>query len=75
MISKYLDEKLITFLDVDDQKEALEKLVDLLDEEERLLDRDVFVQAILNREKIVSTGIGMGFPGMRSMAFRCVSSS
>lgn len=60
MISKYLDENLIVFLDVNDQKSALQKLVDLLDVNGKLHDKDVFYKAILDREKIVSTGIGMG---------------
>ena len=60
MISNYLDEKLITFLDVDDQKAALEKLVELFDGEGKLIDRKLFHDAILKREGIVSTGIGMG---------------
>jgi len=60
MISKYLNEKLITFLDVDDQKAAIEKMIDLLDSEGKLLDKEAFHEAILKREKIVSTGIGMG---------------
>ncbi|MCP5469475.1 MAG: PTS sugar transporter subunit IIA [Chlamydiales bacterium] len=60
MISSYLDKNLITFLDVDDQISALEKLVDVLDEHGKLFDRDAFYKAIIDREQIVSTGIGMG---------------
>ena len=59
MIEEYLDEKLITFLDVDDQERALDRLIDLSDGEGKLLDREAFRQAIFKREKIVSTGIGM----------------
>lgn len=59
-LSDYLDPELITFLDVEDQRQGLTALVDLLDEREKLQDRDAFFQAILNREKIVSTGIGIG---------------
>ena len=60
MIQDYLDEKLIIFLDVDDQKDALNRLVNLLDQEKKLLNRRDFYEAILKRESIVSTGIGMG---------------
>ncbi|MCH9610181.1 MAG: PTS system fructose-specific EIIABC component [Chlamydiales bacterium] len=60
MIRDFLDEKLITFLDVDDQEGALQQLVALLDHEKKLLDCHQFYEAILKREAIVSTGIGMG---------------
>ena len=60
MISSYLDANLISFLDADDQKGALDSLVNLLDQNGKLLDRKVFHDAILKREGIVSTGIGMG---------------
>lgn len=59
-LSDYLDPQLTTFLDVEDQQQGLIALVDLLDKEGKLQDREAFFQAILNREKIVSTGIGIG---------------
>lgn len=59
-ISDYLDENLVTFLDAPSQRAALETLVDLLDKEGRLRDKKAFLNAILEREKIVSTGIGIG---------------
>lgn len=59
-ISQYLDTQLVTFLQVNDQKQAIEKLVDLLDRKGKLTDRDAFLHAVLEREKIVSTGIGIG---------------
>ena len=59
-ISDYLDEELITFLDESTQADALTKLVDLLDQAKELKDREAFFHAILEREKIVSTGIGIG---------------
>lgn len=59
-IVNYLDEKLIIFLDETTQNGALNTLVDLLDSQGELHDRDDFFQAILEREKIVSTGIGIG---------------
>ncbi len=60
LISKYLNPKLVKHLNVDERDAALRTLVELLDSEEKLLDKDAFYQAILEREKIVSTGIGMG---------------
>ena len=59
-ISQYLNARLVQFLDVKSRDEALSKLVDLLDREGKLLDKQTFYEAIQEREKIVSTGIGMG---------------
>lgn len=59
-ISKYLDPNLVTFLEVDKRDDALRVLVDLLDRAGKLKDREAFFNAILEREKIVSTGIGVG---------------
>jgi PTS system nitrogen regulatory IIA component len=59
-ISNYLDEKLVCFLDVESQAEAISRLVDCLDVANQLIDKEVFHRAILEREKIVSTGIGIG---------------
>ncbi|NGX38276.1 MAG: PTS system fructose-specific EIIABC component [Chlamydiae bacterium] len=58
-ISDYLDEELVTFLDANSQQEALASMIDLLDQKGELRDRDAFFKAILEREKIVSTGIGI----------------
>ncbi len=59
-ISDYLDSQLILFLDASSRDEAIDRLIDLLDEEEKLADKEVFRHAIFYREQIVSTGIGMG---------------
>ncbi len=59
-ISDYLDSRQIVFLDVDTREQAIETLVDILEKERRLEKKDVFLKAIVAREKIVSTGIGMG---------------
>lgn len=59
-ISKYLDPKLIAFLNVNSRDEALEALVDVIDQAGYLHGKETFYQSILEREKIVSTGIGMG---------------
>ena len=60
LISKYLDPRLVTELRVDTRDDALRALVDLLDLEGKLLNKEAFYEAILERERIVSTGIGMG---------------
>jgi PTS system nitrogen regulatory IIA component len=59
-ISNYLDDRLIAFLDVSTRNEAIDELIDLLDSSGRLPDLVVFRKAILEREDLISTGIGMG---------------
>jgi PTS system nitrogen regulatory IIA component len=59
-ISEYLDEQLICFLDTETRDESIRKMVDILDETGKLSDENAFYEAIVEREKIVSTGIGMG---------------
>ncbi len=59
-ISKFLDEKLIVFLEETSRDAAISRLVEVLDSAGKLLDKEKFHAAILDREKIVSTGIGIG---------------
>ncbi len=60
LVSKYLSCDIVSFLDVEKRDEALSALVEVIDSAGRLEDKDAFFQAILERERIVSTGIGMG---------------
>jgi PTS system nitrogen regulatory IIA component len=59
-ISDYLDSRLIVFLDSETRDEAIDALIDVLDEKQELSDKHAFRKAIFYREKLVSTGIGMG---------------
>lgn len=59
-ISDYLDPRLVAFLDVDTRDEAIRTLVNMINQTGRLQDKYAFYEAIIEREKIVSTGIGMG---------------
>ena len=59
-ISKYLDERLVVFLNEELRDEAILRLVEVLDSQGRLSSKEKFHSAILEREKIVSTGIGIG---------------
>lgn len=59
-ISEFLDERAIVFLKVATREEAIDYLIDTLDSAGKLKDRQTFYQAIAEREKIVSTGIGLG---------------
>jgi len=56
----HLDVRCIASLDVSTRDEAIEKLVDLLLEAKQIKDARHFYKAVLDREKIVSTGIGLG---------------
>ena len=57
---KYLDPKTVLFLEAKTREEALTALVAQLDKAKKLKDRDAFLNAVLKREELVSTGIGMG---------------
>ncbi|MBM3207187.1 MAG: PTS sugar transporter subunit IIA [Chlamydiae bacterium] len=59
-ISKYLDSRLIVFLDEPKRDNAIEVLINELEKVGKLKDKKTFYNAILDREKIVSTGIGIG---------------
>lgn len=59
-ISSYLDENLVVFLDEENRDSVIEKLVDKLANAGKLTDQSAFHTAIMDRERIVSTGIGIG---------------
>lgn len=59
-ITDYFDKNLVSFLDVDTRDETLDHMIDLLESEGKLPDKKAFRDAILYREGLVSTGIGMG---------------
>lgn len=55
-----LDESSICFLKSKNRNEAISELIDSLDKKNVFKDKKKFFQAIIDREKIISTGIGMG---------------
>lgn len=59
-ISHYMDPQLVVFLNTTTRDETLQQLVHHIYQVGKLEDKDAFYQAIIDREKIVSTGIGMG---------------
>lgn len=59
-ISDYLDPKLVTFLNVNTRDETLLALVEIANAAEKIENKEDFFRAIVSREEIVSTGIGMG---------------
>jgi nitrogen PTS system EIIA component len=59
-ISNYLDARLVVFLEEKCRDDVIDKLIKMLDSQGKLPNVQEFHQAILQREKIVSTGIGIG---------------
>jgi len=59
-IADYLNENLIVFLNASNRDEAIYQLIKALKRGGKLLNERLFYNAILDREKLVSTGIGMG---------------
>lgn len=59
-ISEYLDPELVVVLEEVERDKAIEALVDTLVEKKYLQNRDPFYQAVIDREKLVSTGVGVG---------------
>lgn len=59
-ISDCMHENLVIRLEENERQNVIKRMVDLLDEKNMLLDKESFLQAVIQREKIVSTAIGMG---------------
>lgn len=59
-ISEYLDPRLVASLEVESRDEALIELVKKAHAAGLLKDEQAFYSALVDRERIVSTGIGMG---------------
>lgn len=59
-ISSYLEPRLVCLLDVKTRDEAIGSLVEISDAAGKLKGKQEFYQAVINREEVVSTGIGMG---------------
>jgi len=59
-ISHYLDPHLVVLMNPKTRDEALNCLIDVLNKQNKLKDGEAFFNSIIEREKVVSTGIGMG---------------
>jgi fructose-specific phosphotransferase system IIA component len=59
-ISEIIDERFIIRLKSETKKAALEELVDLLSQNQLITDAKKFGKEIFKREKLMSTGIGLG---------------
>lgn len=59
-LKNYIHPNLVYFLNVDTRDDALQEMIDRVYKEGKIIEKQPFYNAILDREKIVSTGIGMG---------------
>lgn len=59
-ITRYLNPNLLTLLSANSRDHALKMMIEVLDREHKLKDSAHFFNSIIERERIVSTGIGMG---------------
>ncbi len=59
-ILNYLTKENIIFLNVFSKEEAMEKMTAALNLGEKEFDKKSFLTAVISRENIVSTGVGMG---------------
>lgn len=59
-LTRYMNPQLVSHLTVSTRDEALHQLVHSLHQAGKIEDEESFFRAIIEREKIVSTGIGMG---------------
>lgn len=58
--SLYLNKKAVLILDVSTRDEVIDQMIERAEAHGHLSDKESFHQGILNREQVVSTGIGMG---------------
>lgn len=60
VLAQYLHPRLVLFTDEEERDQVIQKLINLVAQEGLVQDREAFYKAVIDREKIVSTGIGMG---------------
>lgn len=58
-IAHYFDPRLVAFLNAETRDEAIKEMVEVIHSSGKLADKEAFYAAIMERERIVSTGIGM----------------
>jgi len=59
-IFNYLNKDLILFFNADSRDDALKIMIEKIAFAGKLKDEDTFFEALIERERIISTGIGMG---------------
>lgn len=60
VLSQYLSPELVFFIDENDRDKAIKALIEPLVKQGFVKEEEEFYRAVIDREKIVSTGIGMG---------------
>ncbi len=72
-LSKFCEEDLVSFnISSTDKNEVIEELVDLAAQSTMVRDRDTLLEAVLEREKLVTTGVGYGvaFPHAKTRVLK-----
>ncbi|NIP44850.1 MAG: PTS sugar transporter subunit IIA [candidate division Zixibacteria bacterium] len=72
-LSKFTEEELITFsLKGEDKEDIIEELVDIASKSKLVRDRDELLKDIIERENLVTTGVGYGvaFPHAKTKAVK-----
>jgi len=59
-LTPFVDENLVCFLEASSKEDALRQIVDQLYRCDKIDNKEQFLSAVIEREKLVSTGIGMG---------------
>jgi PTS system nitrogen regulatory IIA component len=59
-VHQLLNKNTICFLDAETKSDAINALVDLIDNSPNVTDREAFRKAVFDREAIMSTGLGLG---------------
>lgn len=54
-------DKIILDIEADSKEDVITKLIDLFEGDQRIVDLQYLKKAVFDREKIMSTGVGMGF--------------
>lgn len=72
LVQKYLHPNLVAFLTASTRDEALKSLIDTIEKKHAIPESAALYRAIIEREGIVSTGIGMGvaIPHAKLPAYR-----
>lgn len=60
ILEEYIDRDLITFTPPTTRDEVIRELATLLEQKEKILSKELFIQSVMEREKLVTTGIGYG---------------
>lgn len=59
-ITEYMSEETIFYLDPTNRDAILKEMVDLLEKKNKIADGLSFFESLIERERVISTGIGMG---------------